>query len=122
MDRRRALGAVVAVVGLLGSAARGDAEVVSFVAQPRNLVGSWENQVVALAFAPGGRILEAVLSARAGSETAAGQLQLFDVAERRRLARSGGHVEQYKQPCLMPDLGAIDTFRFCDPVAGSRAE
>jgi hypothetical protein len=42
--------------------------------------------------------------------------------QRRRLARSGGTVEQYKQPCLMPDLGAIDTFRFCDPVAGSRAE
>jgi hypothetical protein len=32
--------------------------------------------------------------------------------QRRRLARSGGTVEQYKQPHLMPDLNAIDTFTF----------
>jgi hypothetical protein len=30
--------------------------------------------------------------------------------QRRRLARSGGTVEQYKQPHLMADLGVIDTF------------
>ncbi|WP_422930559.1 GH3 auxin-responsive promoter family protein [Singulisphaera sp. PoT] len=34
--------------------------------------------------------------------------------QRRRLARSGGTVEQYKQPHLMADLGALETFRFCD--------
>ena len=33
--------------------------------------------------------------------------------QRRRLARSGGTVEQYKQPCLMPDLEAIHAFTFC---------
>jgi hypothetical protein len=32
----------------------------------------------------------------------------------RRLARSGGTVEQYKQPHLMPDLEAIDAFEFAD--------
>ena len=30
--------------------------------------------------------------------------------QKRRLAQSGGTVEQYKQPHLMPDLGVIDTF------------
>jgi hypothetical protein len=34
--------------------------------------------------------------------------------QRRRLAHSGGTVEQYKQPHLMPDLKAIDAFTFCD--------
>jgi hypothetical protein len=33
-----------------------------------------------------------------------------------RLARSGGKVEQYKQPHLIPDLGALDSFRVLDPV------
>ena len=37
--------------------------------------------------------------------------------QRRRLARSGGTVEQYKQPRLMPDLEAIETFRFRDDAA-----
>ncbi|GAC1465307.1 MAG: GH3 auxin-responsive promoter family protein [Isosphaeraceae bacterium] len=32
--------------------------------------------------------------------------------QRRRLARSGGTVEQYKQPHLMPDLEALGTFQF----------
>ncbi len=32
----------------------------------------------------------------------------------RRLAKSGGTVEQYKQPCLMSDLEAIRSFRFLD--------
>jgi hypothetical protein len=32
--------------------------------------------------------------------------------QRRRLAQSGGTVEQYKQPHLMPDLKAIDSFAF----------
>ena len=43
MDRRRALGAVVAVLSLLGSAARGAPEVASFKAQPRDLLcsGHW---------------------------------------------------------------------------------
>jgi len=34
--------------------------------------------------------------------------------QRRRLAHSGGTVEQYKQPHLMPDLAAIDSFRFVE--------
>ena len=41
--------------------------------------------------------------------------------QRRRLAKSGGTVEQYKQPCLMADLGAIETFRFRDQPS-SQAE
>jgi hypothetical protein len=41
--------------------------------------------------------------------------------QRRRLARSGGTVEQYKQPHLMPDLKAIETFTFCDNVVEARA-
>jgi hypothetical protein len=41
--------------------------------------------------------------------------------QRRRLARSGGTVEQYKQPHLMPDLHALETFRFMDvPTEASR--
>lgn len=32
--------------------------------------------------------------------------------QRRRLARSGGTVEQYKQPHLIPDLKAIESFEF----------
>ncbi len=36
--------------------------------------------------------------------------------QRRRLARSGGTVEQYKQPCLIPDLAAIEQFRLRDAV------
>ncbi len=36
--------------------------------------------------------------------------------QRRRLARSGGTVEQYKQPCLLADLKAMDGFR---PVESS---
>ncbi len=31
--------------------------------------------------------------------------------QRRRLSRSGGTVEQYKQPCLLSDLDAIEGFR-----------
>lgn len=34
--------------------------------------------------------------------------------QRRRLAKSGGTVEQYKQPCLMPDVEAITSFQFVD--------
>jgi GH3 auxin-responsive promoter len=40
--------------------------------------------------------------------------------QRRRLARSGGTVEQYKQPCLMADLAAIESFRFSDAVGAAR--
>ncbi len=36
--------------------------------------------------------------------------------QRRRLEASGGTVEQYKQPCLMPDLNAISSFQFTDLV------
>jgi GH3 auxin-responsive promoter len=36
--------------------------------------------------------------------------------QRRRLARSGGTVEQYKQPCLLSDLKAVDEFRSVDPA------
>jgi hypothetical protein len=41
--------------------------------------------------------------------------------QRRRLAQSGGTVEQYKQPHLMPDLHAIDSFTFCDQDVPARA-
>jgi hypothetical protein len=37
--------------------------------------------------------------------------------QKRRLARSGGTVEQYKQPHLIPDLEAIRSFRILDPLA-----
>ncbi|MDR3639259.1 MAG: GH3 auxin-responsive promoter family protein [Isosphaeraceae bacterium] len=37
--------------------------------------------------------------------------------QKRRLARSGGTVEQYKQPHLMPDLKVIESFRSTDPAA-----
>jgi hypothetical protein len=37
--------------------------------------------------------------------------------QRRRLAKSGGTVEQYKQPCLMPDLEAIHQFDLGDAAA-----
>jgi hypothetical protein len=40
--------------------------------------------------------------------------------QRRRLARSGGTVEQYKQPHLMPDLKAIETFTFRDDNVEAR--
>ncbi|MHC5538450.1 GH3 auxin-responsive promoter family protein [Singulisphaera rosea] len=42
--------------------------------------------------------------------------------QKRRLARSGGTVEQYKQPHLMADPDALETFRFCDAVASSRSD
>lgn len=35
--------------------------------------------------------------------------------QRRRLAKSGGTVEQYKQPCLLPDLDALGGFRLAEP-------
>ena len=38
--------------------------------------------------------------------------------QKRRLARSGGTVEQYKQPHLIPDLSAIDSFQVLDHMAG----
>jgi hypothetical protein len=41
--------------------------------------------------------------------------------QRRRLAQSGGTVEQYKQPHLTPDLKAIDSFNFCDRDVSERA-
>jgi hypothetical protein len=41
--------------------------------------------------------------------------------QRRRLAQSGGTVEQYKQPHLIPDLKAIESFSFCDPGVAARA-
>ena len=40
--------------------------------------------------------------------------------QKRRLAKSGGTVEQYKQPHLLPDLKALESFEFVDgfkPVA-----
>lgn len=42
--------------------------------------------------------------------------------QRRRLARSGGTVEQYKQPHLMPDLSAIDSFQTVDRTIPMSAE
>jgi len=42
--------------------------------------------------------------------------------QKRRLARSGGTVEQYKQPHLMPDLGALDSFQFLDPMSTPSAD
>ena len=41
--------------------------------------------------------------------------------QKRRLARSGGTAEQYKQPCLLSDLKAIEDFRLIDAKAGSTA-
>lgn len=37
--------------------------------------------------------------------------------QRQRLAKSGGTAEQYKQPCLMPDLDAIQQFHFTDALS-----
>ncbi|HEU5118296.1 MAG TPA: GH3 auxin-responsive promoter family protein, partial [Isosphaeraceae bacterium] len=37
--------------------------------------------------------------------------------QKRRLMKSGGTVEQYKQPLLMPDIQAIEQFRLLDEVA-----
>jgi hypothetical protein len=42
--------------------------------------------------------------------------------QKRRLANSGGTAEQYKQPCLLSDLKAIDGFRFsADEMEGIRS-
>jgi hypothetical protein len=43
--------------------------------------------------------------------------------QRRRLAKSGGTVEQYKQPCLMPDLKIAETYELRDtePASPARA-
>jgi hypothetical protein len=42
--------------------------------------------------------------------------------QKRRLANSGGTAEQYKQPCLLSDLKAIDGFRFAaDEFEGIRS-
>ena len=38
----------------------------------------------------------------------------WDEFKRRRLARSGGTAEQYKKPCLLPDLQALSEFRFVE--------
>jgi hypothetical protein len=35
-----------------------------------------------------------------------------------RLNRSGGTVEQYKQPCLLPDLHSIEHFELLDDING----
>jgi hypothetical protein len=37
--------------------------------------------------------------------------------QKQRLAQKGGTVEQYKQPHLIPDLSALESFRLVDPVA-----
>lgn len=37
--------------------------------------------------------------------------------QRKRLARSGGTAEQYKQPCLMSDLKAVEGFRVVEEPA-----
>ncbi len=41
--------------------------------------------------------------------------------QRRRLSRSGGTVEQYKQPCLLSDLDAIEGFRPQGPRISTHA-
>ena len=41
--------------------------------------------------------------------------------QHRRLAQSGGTVEQYKQPHLMPDLKVIESFTFCDKSVAAQA-
>ncbi|WP_435015292.1 GH3 auxin-responsive promoter family protein [Tundrisphaera sp. TA3] len=41
--------------------------------------------------------------------------------QRRRLARSGGTVEQYKQPCLLSDLEALEGFRPPGPRISAHA-
>jgi hypothetical protein len=40
--------------------------------------------------------------------------------QRRRLAQSGGTVEQYKQPCLLADLSLVDSFPSVDAGAVAR--
>jgi hypothetical protein len=40
--------------------------------------------------------------------------------QRRRLARSGGTVEQYKQPHLIPDLTVMESFSFVDGSVSAR--
>ena len=40
--------------------------------------------------------------------------------QRKRLSKSGGTVEQYKQPCLLADLSAIESFQFDDVAASAR--
>jgi hypothetical protein len=40
--------------------------------------------------------------------------------QRRRLAQSGGTVEQYKQPCLLADLSVVDTFPAVGPELAAR--
>ena len=37
--------------------------------------------------------------------------------QKRRLAQSGGTVEQYKQPHLIPDPGAIGSFQLLNPAS-----
>ena len=39
--------------------------------------------------------------------------------QKRRLARSGGTAEQYKQPCLMADVNAIEEFGLAHAGSGS---
>jgi GH3 auxin-responsive promoter len=39
--------------------------------------------------------------------------------QRRRLVRSGGTVEQYKQPHLVPDLNIAESFRAQEPVSSA---
>lgn len=39
--------------------------------------------------------------------------------QKRRLARSGGTAEQYKQPCLMADVNAIEEFGLAHAASGS---
>ena len=43
----------------------------------------------------------------------------WDEFKKRRLARSGGTAEQYKKPCLLPDLHALAEFRLVDGVGTS---
>jgi hypothetical protein len=38
--------------------------------------------------------------------------------QKRRLAKSGGAVEQYKQPHLSPDLNQIETFQPAETRGG----
>jgi hypothetical protein len=39
--------------------------------------------------------------------------------QRRRLERSGGTAEQYKKPCLLPDLQALAEFRLAEPIGAA---
>ena len=68
-----------------------------------------------------GRTSSTRTSARPSDSAQSAHIRLSDGSwsefQKRRLARSGGTVEQYKQPHLIPDLDAIESFPLSDSVS-----